>query len=77
MTRLGNGLAMRAVAAYVRQHPGCCKYDVNQNTGAAYTSIDRAVAAGMIRAERQGSYRYRLYPGQPALRRTRPETQPG
>lgn len=53
---------MLAVAAYVRSHPGCSKCDVARAVCVDNRSIDRAIAAGLIRADRPGRYRYKLYP---------------
>lgn len=54
---------MKAVLAYVRAHPGCCKADVQRGTGAGPPSIDRAIAAGLIGALWMDTppRRYRLY----------------
>jgi len=56
-------VAMKAAVAYVRMHPGCSKAEVTRGTGSRLQSIDRAIGAGLIRAERlRGNGPYSLYP---------------
>jgi hypothetical protein len=64
------GANMQAVADYVAAHPGCSKLDaakaITHSAAASatnhgqYESIDKAIRAGLIRAERHGN-RYALY----------------
>lgn len=62
------GARMLAAVAYVTAHPGCSKYaaataangETARNPSYGYAPIDRAIAAGMIEARREGR-RYGLY----------------
>ena len=61
------GAKMAAAAAYVAAHPGCTKMaaaaEIGPNGSLAfgYRAVDRAISAGLIRAE-SSSRRYFLYP---------------
>ena len=65
------GPKMTMVAWYVWRHPGCVKYHAAEfaapgadkgspGIGFGYASVNRAVSAGLVRAERKGT-RYALY----------------
>lgn len=67
--RIGPKMAM--VAWYVYRHPGCVKYHAAEfsapgadmgspGVGYGYASVNRAISAGLVRAESKGS-RYALY----------------
>lgn len=66
--RARRGQKMHAAAQYVRDHPGCSKWEAARavsthgSNNAGYRIIDRAVKAGMIIAERQADGSYRLTP---------------
>lgn len=55
---------MEAVAAYVRDHPGCSKADVTRHTGSDWKVISRAIEAGLIGCRPLGAppQPHRLYP---------------
>lgn len=63
------GPCMRAAATYVQLHPGCTKwaaavYAFGRKQGArqyGYAAVNRAIKAGLIRAEKPNGRRYALY----------------
>lgn len=69
MARLGR--QMLRAAAIVASNPGCAKIDVarrisphpipQKNWALGYNPVNRAICAGLIRAERNGNGVYRLY----------------
>lgn len=60
------GPRMEQAASYVASHPGCYKVDVAREVGPhgslryGYRTVDRAIAAGLIHAQRQPDGTYRL-----------------
>jgi len=63
------GPRMLEVAAYVADHPGCCKREAahgigmaNHNFGQGFGPVDRAIRAGLVEAVRVHATRYALYP---------------
>lgn len=66
--RITIGRKMQAVADYVRENPGCTKIDAGMaawdswksaNMGYIYGPVNRAISAGLIRAE-WAKNKYRL-----------------
>lgn len=62
------GPRMQEAAEFVRENPGCAKLPVAEYVGPygsrryGYETVNRAIRAGLIRAERTKSGRYRLFP---------------
>jgi hypothetical protein len=58
---------MIAAVEFVRRHPGCAKLPVAEHVGPncsrryGYQSVDRAIRAGLIRAEKGNGIAYKLY----------------
>lgn len=67
MAKNSVGHRMLAAASYVCANPGSVKLHVAEHIGPhgsrkfGYAAVDRAINAGLIRAERDKSGRYHLY----------------
>jgi hypothetical protein len=61
------GPRMQEAAEYVLHHPGCAMLPVAEHVGPngsrnfGYRTVHRAIAAGLIRAEKTNGWNYKLY----------------